>query len=148
MKPNIMRAMLGGLLGTVVMTMMMYFVAPMMLGRPMDIAAMLGRMMGNSWALGMLAHFLNGVVIFPLIYVFLLYHLLPGSPWLKGMLWGVILWLLVQIVVMPMMGGGFFSAQMGGMRAAMSSLMSHILYGAALGGITGAAEAQTSAAAR
>ena len=137
MKPNVGKAILGGLVGTAVMTMMMYFVAPMMTGQKMDIAAMLGSMMGNSWMLGMMAHFMNGVLIFPLIYVFILFKLLPGQPWLKGLLWGVVLWLLAQVVVMPMMGGGFFSAQMGGMMAVMGSLMGHAVYGVLLGAVAG-----------
>ncbi len=138
MKPNVGKAILGGLVGTILMTLMMYFVAPMMMGRPMDIAAMLGSMMGNNWMMGMMVHFVNGSVIFPLIYVFLLYKLLPGAPWLRGILWGAVLWLLAQVVVMPMMGGGLFSSQMGGMIAVMGSLMSHLVYGATLGGIAGA----------
>ncbi len=138
MKPNVGKAILGGLVGTILMTLMMYFVAPMMMGRPMDIAAMLGSMMGNNWMLGMMAHLVNGIVIFPLIYVFLLYKFLPGAPWLKGAVWGVVLWLLAQVVVMPMMGGGLFSSQMGGMIAVMGSLMSHLVYGATLGGLAGA----------
>ncbi len=137
MKPNTGKAILGGLVGTGLMTLMMYFVAPMMLGRPMDIAAMLGSMMGNNWMMGMMVHFVNGTVIFPLIYVFLLYKLLPGAPWLRGILWGAVLWLLAQVVVMPMMGGGLFSSEMGGMMAVMGSLIGHAIYGAALGGITG-----------
>lgn len=137
MKPSVGKAILGGLLGTVLITLMMYFVAPMIMGQRMDIAAMLGSMMGNSWALGIMAHFVNGTIIFSLIYVFVLYRLLPGGPWLKGAFWGVILWLLAQTVVMPMMGGGFFSSQMGGLMAAMGSLMGHVVYGATLGGITG-----------
>ncbi len=47
---------MGGFAATAVMTFMMYFVAPMMIGQPMDIAAMLGSMLGDSWALGMMAH--------------------------------------------------------------------------------------------
>lgn len=86
MKPNTGKAILGGLAGTVLMTLMMYYAAPMMMGLKMDIAAMLGSMMGNSWTLGMMAHFFNGTIIFPLIYAFVLYRLLPGAPWLKGAL--------------------------------------------------------------
>ena len=143
MKPNTGKAILGGFVGTVLMTLMMYYAAPMMMGQKMDIAAMLGSMMGNSWMLGMMAHFVNGTLIFPLIYAFVLYPLLPGAPWLKGALWGVILWLLAQVMVMPMMGGGFFSSNMGGMMAATGSLMGHLIYGSALGGIAGrATEAQ------
>ena len=47
MRPNIGRAIVGGLAGTVAITMMMYFVSPMM-GVKMDIAASLGTMLGGS----------------------------------------------------------------------------------------------------
>lgn len=139
MHPNPVRVMVGGFIGTVVMTAMMYMVAPMM-GLNMDIAQMLGSMLGNNWTAGMLLHFVNGSVIFPLIYVYVLYGFLPGNPMIKGLGWGVILWLLAQVVVMPMMGGGFFSSAMGGMMAVMGSLMGHLLYGGILGAVGGHAE--------
>lgn len=66
--PTLSRAVLGGLAGTAAMTAMMYLVAPMM-GLRMDIAAMLGSMLGGSWIAGMMMHFVNGAVIFPAIYV-------------------------------------------------------------------------------
>ena len=139
MRVNTARAITGGFLGTVLMTLMMYFVAPMMLGRPMDVAAMLGGMLGGSWAMGMLMHLINGSVIFPLIYGFVLYRVLPGEPWLKGTSWGLILWFLSQAVVTPMMGGGFFSAAAGGLMAVMASLIGHLIYGAVLGAVAGSA---------
>lgn len=139
MHPNIGRSMAGGLVGTGMMTAMMYFVAPMM-GLNMDIAAMLAPMVGGSWAAGMAMHFVNGAVIFPLVYAYVLYAKLPGSPAMRGSLWGVVLWLLAQMVVMPMMGAGFFSMAMGGIMAAMGSLMGHVLYGCVLGAIAGGPE--------
>ncbi len=128
--------MLGGFLGTVVMTAMMYIVGPMM-GLKMDIAQMLGSMFGNNWWAGMMMHVANGTVIFPLIYAYLLYQWLPGSPTVKGTTWGIVLWLLAQVIVMPMMGGGFFSVAMGGMMAAIGSLIGHPLYGSILGAVAG-----------
>jgi mono/diheme cytochrome c family protein len=107
------KSILGGLTETMAITLMMYFVLPMM-GVRMDIAASLGKMLGGSWALGMTMHFINGTLIFPLIYAFLIYRIFPGQAWAKGIYWGLILWFLAQAVVMPMMGGGFFSANMGG----------------------------------
>ena len=86
MYPNPVRAMAGGLAGTIVMTAMMYVVAPMM-GLRMDIAEMLGSMLGNNWMAGMMMHFVNGTIIFPLIYTYLLYAWLPGSPTVKGTAW-------------------------------------------------------------
>ncbi len=140
MHTNPGKTILGGAVGTVVMTLMMYFVAPMMLGGPMDVAGMLGGVLGGSWIMGMLMHLINGSVVFPLIYAYLAYRLLPGDPWVKGTILGLILWFLSQAVVTPMMGGGMFSAKAGGLMAVMASLIGHIIYGALLGALTGAAE--------
>lgn len=135
--PSISRSLLGGFVGTVAITMMMYLVAPMMLGHPMDIAKMLGSILGDNWWAGMVMHFANGTIIFPLIYAFLLYGVLPGSPAVRGITWGVVLWFLAQVVVMPMMGAGFFS---GSVMAAMGSMIGHVAYGWFLGWIAGRPE--------
>jgi hypothetical protein len=132
MRPTAIRSIAAGLAGTTAMTLLMYVVAPMM-GIHMDIAQMLGSMLGNSWSAGLTMHFVNGAVIFPILYATLLYNRLPGAPILKGTAWGVILWVLAQAVVMPMMGAGFFSLAMGGIMPAMGSLVGHVLYGAILG---------------
>ncbi len=139
--PNIGKAIAGGFAGTIVMTLMMYFVAPMMLGKPMDVAAMLGSVLGGSWAMGLLMHFVNGTVVFPIIYGYLFYRFLPGESWLKGMSWGLVLWFVSQALVMPMMGAGLFSAKAGGLMAVMASLLGHAIYGALLGAIAGDAAA-------
>jgi uncharacterized membrane protein YagU involved in acid resistance len=139
--PTFSRAILGGFVGTVAMTAMMYLVAPMM-GIHMDIAAMLGSMMGSNWTAGLMMHFVNGSLIFPAIFVLALYRILPGSPAVRGTIWGAALWLMAQVVVMPMMGAGLFSSQMGGAMAAMGSLVGHLLYGSLLGGIAGSAQPQ------
>ena len=139
MHPTFARASLGGVVGTLVMTVMMYVVAPMM-GLHMDIAAMLGSMLGGSWSAGLMMHFVNGSVIFPAVYAYVLYAHLPGQPAVRGTIWGLALWLLAQTVVMPMMGAGLFSSAMGGAMAAMGSLIGHILYGSLLGVIASAPE--------
>jgi uncharacterized membrane protein YagU involved in acid resistance len=132
MSSHFSRAVVGGFVGTLAMTAMMYGVAPMM-GIKMDIAAMLGSMLGGSWAAGMMMHFINGSLIFPAIYVYVLYERLPGSPMVKGTTWGVVLWLVAQTVVMPMMGAGLFSSAMGGLMAVVGSLVGHLIYGSLLG---------------
>jgi hypothetical protein len=137
--PTFTHAAVGGFVGTVVMTAMMYMVAPMM-GLHMDIAAMLGSVLGGSWIAGMMMHFVNGSVIFPAVYAFALYAHLPGSPAIRGTIWGLALWLLAQTVVMPMMGAGLFSSAMGGAMAAMGSLIGHVLYGSLLGIIASSPE--------
>lgn len=137
MKPNWHRVILGGFVGTLALTFMIYKVAPMMGMMKMDIAGKLGQMFGG-WAIGMVMHFVNGTIIFPLVYAFLLYRFLPGRPVVKGLVWGVVLWLTLQLVVMPVMGAGLFSMKAGGMKAAIGSLVAHLVYGSLLGSIAGA----------
>jgi vacuolar-type H+-ATPase subunit I/STV1 len=54
------------------------------------------------------------------------------------MLWGVILWFLAQVMVMPMMGMGVFSSRTPEpAMAVLGSLMGHLIYGAILGALAG-----------
>lgn len=136
MKPEIKNAAYGGIAGTLVMTLMMMFMAPMLTGMPMDIAAMLGAMLGG-YTIGMAAHIMMGVIVFPLIYVYVIYERIPGSPLVKGLIWGIILWVMAAVIVMPMAGGGFLMSEIGGMMALVASLMGHLVYGGLLGLIAG-----------
>ena len=137
MRPNLKKAVLGGVAGTIVMTMMAMFVAPMMAGMPMDIAALLAGMLGMSWAVGMVGHLMMGIIVFPLIYVYVVYDRVPGSPLVRGLILGVGLWVAAVVVVMPMAGAGFLMGNIGGMMAVVASLMAHLVYGGMLGAIAG-----------
>jgi hypothetical protein len=138
-KPNIGKAILGGFVGTIILTLLTQCAAPMT-GQKMDMAAKLGDMTGTGRLAGMMMHFMIGSVVLALIYVFVLFRFLPGRPWAKGVICGVIFWLGLEIAMMPMMGGGFFSSQMGGMKVAMAAMIAHLVYGAALGSIAGTAD--------
>ena len=133
----LLRAVIGGAVGTALMTTMMHVVAPLMLGTSMDIADLLGWMTGGSWLAGMTVHFVNGALIFPALYSWVALDVLPGSPAVRGIVWGAVLWLVAQILVMPIAGAGLFSANIGGAAAAGASLMGHVVYGASLGLIAG-----------
>jgi uncharacterized membrane protein YagU involved in acid resistance len=134
MKPNYGSAVVGGMVGTIAMSMMMMFVAPMM-DVHMDIAKNLADMMGASWMVGMLAHVMLGAIIFPAIFVFVLLRYQPGSPLNKGLILGGVLWLMLEILLMPMMGMGIFGSAGPGMKGAVAALVAHLIYGAALGGV-------------
>jgi hypothetical protein len=137
MEKNIGKAVLAGFVATVVMTMMMYM-APMMGIPKMDVAGMLSGMMKTPWIVGMLIHFMNGALIFPLIYVFVFHNILPGPSFVKGMTWGLILFLIAQVMVMPMAGAGVFSSNSPNpLLSVMGSFMGHAVYGAILGMIYG-----------
>lgn len=101
---NIFGSIIAGLLGTLVMTLLMYL-APRMGMPKMDIIGMLGTMFtageGSARILGTFAHFMMGV-IFAIIYA-LLWSLGIGSPtWLWGLIFGAVHG-VVAIVMMPVM---------------------------------------------
>jgi uncharacterized membrane protein YagU involved in acid resistance len=70
----------------------------------MDIAASLAGMMHKPWAAGLTVHMMLGVIAFPLVYAFVFANRLPGSPAVRGVIFGVVLWLMMESVVMPMLG--------------------------------------------
>ena len=63
----------------------------------MDVAKMLGDFLRTTRNVGMAVHYINGTIIFPLIFTWILWNVLFS-----------------QAVVTPIMGGGFFSAKAGG----------------------------------
>lgn len=133
MKPNISRAIVGGVLGTLVMTMVGVYVAPMMGIPAMNPANMLAGQMGGSMVLGWMGHLMIGIVL-ALIYVTVALTRLPGPAAVRGALFSLAPWLMAQVVVIPMMGMGLFS---GSMALAGGSLIGHLVYGLILGGVTG-----------
>ena len=48
---------------------------------------MLGSLIGGNWTAGFMMDFVNGSIIFPAIYTYVLYAWLPGSPAARGTLW-------------------------------------------------------------
>lgn len=133
------RAVLAGILGTVVMTVVGLWIAPLMGIPPMNPAAMLAGAMGGSLLFGWLGHFMIGTVL-ALIYA-AVSPMLPGPPVLRGALYGVAPFLLAQIAVIPMMGMPIFS---GSAVIAMGSLVGHLIYGGVVGGVYGARVARES----
>jgi uncharacterized membrane protein YagU involved in acid resistance len=117
------------------------YLAPTFQLQQLDFAAMLGSLVTNqptatTWLFGMLLHFANGSLLFPVVYAWLVYPRLGGPPWLRGTAYGVALWGLAQAVVMPMAGMGVFSSAAPRPIAALAwSLSTHVLYGAVLGAI-------------
>src|SRR5262249_60682844 len=77
------RAISGGLAGTVVFTLLMRFLAPEMIGHPMDIATVLGTFTGLGTPAGGVMHFLLGTLGFS-IGVVVVCPYLPGPRLLVG----------------------------------------------------------------
>lgn len=138
---NILGAIVAGLIGTAVITIVMNM-APQMGMPKMDIVGMLGSMFspeGNRM-LGLAMHLMMGIV-FAIIYA-LLWNAGLGTV---GLLWGALFGAGHWIVAGAMMGGmsmmhagvkagaveapGVFMVNNGGVMAFMGGLIGHIIFG-------------------
>jgi Family of unknown function (DUF6789) len=146
---NLSRAIAAGFIGTLVMTMVMMF-APAM-GVKMDIAAMLGSMfaaqppaMGSGlWLFGFGMHLMIGVAVLSTGFALVNSYLPTSNLLVRGLFFGVGVWLMAQLIVMPMMGAGLFSSNLPrGMMMAAGSLIGHLIYGGIVGLVYGRRESE------
>lgn len=125
---NLGKAVAAGIVGTLVMTGVGLYVAPMMGMPAMNPADMLAMQMGGMMLAGWVAHLMIGIVL-AIGYAFVAAKLSGPAP-VRGAVYGPAPWLLAMVVVMPMMGMGMFAGWLG-------SLIGHLMYGATVGAIYG-----------
>jgi hypothetical protein len=134
---SLFRLFLGGTIATVALALIVFVVEPRITGRESIFSGIVGADIRSPHGVGLIAfHFFNGSVIFPLGFAFLSARL-PG-PWLvKGLTWGAILWLVTEMVIMPISGYGFFGRDVGGPSTAVGALAGLLIYGGLQGFIAG-----------
>lgn len=130
------KTVVGGLVATAAMTALV-LMAPMMGIPQMDIGAMVAGMLRLPTAIGWVMHVMIGI-LFAFGYTYLLSPRLPvPKPFLRGMVYGFIVFLLAQILFFllgimelmpdsPMEDSGL---------ALLGSLMGHLVYGGVLGAV-------------
>ena len=133
MRLNYGRVITAGVIGTLAMTAVGVWIAPMMGMPAMNPADMLAGKMGGMAILGWVGHLMIGMIL-ALIYAAVAESRLPGPPVARGAIFSLAPWLMAQLMVMPMMGMPLFS---GSMTMAVGSLVGHLIYGAVVGGIIG-----------
>lgn len=141
----------AGLWGTLVMTLTMYYVPPVMGLPPMDIGIMLGTMFlpqytATARGVGLGLHVANGI-IFVLAYAGILLALRVQSTAWTGVVLGVLLWLGGAMLLLDpimqmnplvqsgeMTNPGYFMLNVGmGWKPAMFSFVTHLVYGLTVG---------------
>lgn len=135
---HLSRAVAAGAVGTGVMTAL-WLVEPS-IGLPkIAVGQILGSFMSVSVAHlhvgsagGWIAHLGFGILA-ALVYARFLVARLPGSPAARGARYGLLLFLLAQLVFMPLVGAGFLSR--GDLHLLVGSLLGHLLYGIVVGWI-------------
>jgi len=93
----------AGILGTVVMTIIMYGLPPLMGLPPMDIMAALGSVFPfkiSPYIFGAFIHLFNGIAL-AFIFVLFFHSWLPGPNWLRGVLFSLLPWLFAITLLGP-----------------------------------------------
>jgi uncharacterized membrane protein YagU involved in acid resistance len=137
---NARRAAIAGVLGTLAMTML-FFLEPL-LGLPkMSEGGILSTVMSASVAHlpvgfvgGWIIHFAAGIGL-ALLYAAVVQPRLPGPSVVRGMLYGALVFVGAQLVLMPLVGAGVFSR--GDAGRLLGSLAGHLLYGGVVGWYVG-----------
>ncbi len=134
------RGIIAGFIATVVLTVLMLVKEMMGLMPELNVISMLSTManakmgMPGTPMVGYLLHFVVGAIVFGVLFHVLNGSLPGGNQLMKGIVFGVVAWLLMMLLVMPMAGAGMFGMSMGmGMMAPAMTLMLHVIFGAVLG---------------
>ena len=133
---NLSRAAVAGLLGTAAMTALL-LVEPS-IGLPkIAMGQVLSTSLGLTTAhlsigpaLGWALHFLIGMAL-AVIYAAAFDRRLPGPGVVRGLTFGTLVFVVAQVVFMPLVGGGIFSR--GDSELLAGSLLGHLLYGGVVG---------------
>lgn len=128
---SIPKGLVAGFIATLVLSMMMVIKSMIGLMPQLDVIAMLSGMLGVSAVIAWVVHFVIGTVGYGIAIV-LLGRMLAKPAVVLGLILGVIGWLIMMIVLMPMAGKGLFGMQIGIM-APIMTLMLHLIFGAVLG---------------
>jgi hypothetical protein len=136
------RGLIAGLIATVALSALMILKMTLGLLPEFDAVAMLAGI-GHGYlglpatpAVGWMAHLILGTVVWGLLFAGL-QGVLPGRTALaKGLVFGVLAWLAMMIVFMPLAGAGLFALALG-LPVTVATLVLHLIYGAVLGGVYG-----------
>lgn len=128
------KGLLAGLAATTVLSTLMVMKAKMGVMPNLDLPKMIAGMMGspNSPMLGWAVHFMIGIFAYGVAIAALNARLPGGSPTTHGVIIGVVGWLIMMVMLMPMVGAGMFGMTMGPM-APIMTLILHLIFGAVLG---------------
>jgi len=131
MTTKIKQSLLGGIVGTAVMTMVA-FIAQMMGMPKMSPPEMLSMMTGFPIVVGWLMHFMIGI-IFAMAYAFFFINVVKkiSSNILKGAIFGFAVFVFAQIAlaIMGAMMGGMPPMEGSMMLMMIGSLIGHVVFG-------------------
>ena len=122
----------AGLVATAAMTVVM-LMAPLAGLPAINMPRIVGWSIGAPLSTGLVLNFLLGVAL-ALLFGAFYSRQIAVSVWVHGVVFGVALWLLLQIVVGPLIGWGLFASRTPlPLGTLLTSLLGHLVFGWTLG---------------
>ncbi|MBX7149849.1 hypothetical protein K1X76_12330 [bacterium] len=127
-KETLLKAVYYGVAGTVVMTVFSYL-AQIVSIPTADFHGMVSTVLNTTGVGAWMAFFGVGVVL-AYVYNTAFRHRLPTHSWMRGAFYGLGVFFVMQLVVMPIFGMGFFS---GSVTTTVGMIVGMCVYGATVG---------------
>lgn len=129
---NVGSGIIAGFVATAVLSIIMIIKSAAGLLPELNIIQMLSGMLSGAPVTGWIAHFAIGAVLWGTVFA-IFNNSIPGNSQIaKGIVLGIVAWLLMMVIVMPMAGAGVFGLNIGIMAPVMTLIL-HLVYGAVLG---------------
>jgi Protein of unknown function (DUF2938). len=87
---------------------------------------------GDQRPLGWIVHFVIGALLWGALFAWVEPRLPGDAHARRGTLFGVLVWLVMMLVIMPLAGAGVFALRIG-VPASLVTLLLHVVYGFVLG---------------
>lgn len=126
------KGLLAGFIATLALSALLLVKQAVGLMPSFDLIRLLTVIFGGGAAVGWLAHFMIGTMLWGLLFPLVEDAFGPMRFWVKGMWFGVAAWLLMMVIILPLAGAGFFGARYG-IGAPVLTLLLHLAYGWVLG---------------
>ena len=148
--PDSLKGFVAGTAATLVVSGLMLLERVLGITPQLGLIQLLLRAIGapeSDRALGWLVHVVAGTVVAGPLFAWLEPRLQADSATKRGVLFGVILWLLFMLVIMPAAGAGLFGFEVSQL-APLVLLVLHLAYGVVLGWSFGKLREQSRAVVR
>lgn len=129
-------SLLGAIAATIVLSIIMFLKMHMGYLPRFNVIADLTDIAGvETPIIGWCIHILLGIIVWGSLFA-LISCWFKGPYFIKGLQFGVLLWLLMMIIYMPITENGLFASKLG-YSVMITSLVFHLIYGFFLGLFTG-----------
>ncbi len=132
MKTKLIRGMVAGFVATVLLTALMVAKALTGFMPELNLAALLSGVMHAPIWVGWITHFLIGTVVWGGLFAVLAPRIPGSNCTIRGAIFGLGIWVLMMVVVLPLTGMGLFGGVYGAAAPAVT-LALHLVYGVVLG---------------